>query len=183
QSLRNGWQCTYPGPHPPQPGEAIKGTTLVEKLCDACGRDTGKSRTRGALHILTTHKAKDVESCPVPAPHFRYTKLGKDREFWQRRMAQVYLNDQVRWRIFGQIQLSFSCDQGYRLDVKTPIRLKPTLQVFTLKGRGAEAPRIDSHLFSDSIDEERNRIFEFFVCSGRAHDLQLPSIIGEAWDT
>jgi len=91
--LQNGWQCTYPGSHPPEPGEAIKGATLVEELCDACGRDTWESRTRWALHILAVHKAKDVESCPVPAPHFRDAELGKDREFWQRWMAQVYLND------------------------------------------------------------------------------------------
>jgi hypothetical protein len=43
--LRNRWQCTYPGPHSPEPGEAIEGTTRIEKLCDAGGRDTWKSRT------------------------------------------------------------------------------------------------------------------------------------------
>jgi len=81
------------------------------------------------------HKAEDVESCPVPAPHFRDAELGKDREFWQRWTVQAYLNDQVRWWTFCQIQISFARDQGDRLDVKTSVRLKPTLQVFTLKGR------------------------------------------------
>jgi hypothetical protein len=80
---------------------------------------------RWALYILAMHKAKDVESCPVPAPYFRYAELGKYREFWQRWMAQVYLKDQVRWRIFCQIQISFSRGQGHQLDVKTPVRLKP----------------------------------------------------------
>ncbi len=106
-----------------------------------------EDRHRDALldfYVLIARELEHRERFAVVAPYFGYTHLGVDWEFADGSACNVNLDDEIRRRVFPQIDRPPSKDTVGVSDVEAGVGLEAALLVISLERGGAKALDIDT---------------------------------------
>ena len=115
----------------------------------------------------------------IVAPDFGYTKSGVDRKFGERFIRRVDFDDDVRRRVFAEIDFTLSNNALRIRDVVAGVRLCSLGVSLSLPGRRAARFNVQVQLVAQSIDDSLDETLVFFVLRKWTHNLQLSLIVSD----
>src|SRR5215203_220722 len=120
-------------------------------LCDEAGKHLARERRQcrapSGFHVFAVFQHEDVGTGSVVAPNLSDAQTGVDRELIERRAGDVYLDDQVRWRVHVQVYPGLAAYTLLVGDVEAGIGLETSFEIAASVSRRAHAISVDAHLF------------------------------------
>src|SRR5262245_23254615 len=116
--VTEGTLLPRPGAHGAEPDCTWHRFPFFQEASGVLGSQQWQDYAMCDFYVALASEAVYRDVCPLIAPDFWYTNRRVEREFVQRRARDVNLNDEIRWRDYGQIDLFTLPDGVGVLDVE-----------------------------------------------------------------
>lgn len=127
--------------------------TLFEKTRQDLHVQNREGLARLRRHILAALEPVDTERGSVVAPDLGNSNLRVDGHLSHRRAGDIDPDDEIRWRVQGEVQASFSPDGVSVFDVEAGVRLEAPLEILPLKRRRTQVLGLDLEFFCNDLDD------------------------------
>src|SRR3990172_12775913 len=144
-------------------------------------RQNGKRPARLREGVALWCQVVDLGRVTIIEPELGRAESLMEGYFARRSVCNVDLNEDVRRRIDGRIELALAGDGSGVLDVEARVRLRALSELLPPEGRRAETLEIAAQFVRYRIRDAQNQVFALFVLGRGAHDRKLPLIIMDSY--